>query len=134
VLLKPSITTYNHNPEKAFDSTTSLSTASVIDQLQPYEFSISSTGTLILNTSSGSVTLVDLARLEVTKRTSRVWYNNTTTTLSMNSTIQSKFLAGTPAAIPRYLSSSTYVKTDITVYLETLEELTDENNNPLEGI
>ena len=64
-----------------------------------------------------------------------MWYETSSTmTLSKNNTVQAKFLAGTPAIIPRYLSSSTYVKADITITLETLEELTDENNNPLEGI
>jgi hypothetical protein len=127
-LLKPGLTTVIHNPEIAYDST------STADAVVPYGFDISTTtGILTLNTAT--VTLVAGARLEVIKRSARMWYETSSTmTLAKNNTVQAKFLAGTPAIIPRYLSSSTYIKADITLTLETLLELTDETNNPLEGI
>lgn len=125
-LLKPGLSTVKHNGTIAFDST------STADVAVPYGFDISTTtGILTLNTAT--ITLVEGARLEVVKRFARTWYN-TDATLSKNSTVQSKFLSGTPAVLPRYLSSSTYIANDITIYLETSEPLADENNNPLQGI
>jgi hypothetical protein len=77
-------------------------------------------------------------RIEVIKRTSRSWYDSTnTTTLTKSNTIQAKFLTEKAAAIPPFMSSSTYVAADLTLYLDGVYgvvPLQDENNNPLEGI
>lgn len=130
-LLKPGLTTYKHNYDLAFDSTTDLSSTSTIDVLVPHGFSISSTGTVILNTAT--VTLIKGAKLEVVKRQARDWYN-TDATLANNTTPQARFISGTPASIPRFLTSSTYVPIDLTWYIEGGEALTDQNDSPLQGI
>ena len=130
-LLKPNLTTYTHNSDVAFDSTTALSSTSTIDVLVPHGFSISSTGTVILNTAT--VNLVPGGRLEVIKRQARDWYNRDAT-LAVNTTPQARFISGTPASIPRFLTSSTYVPVDLTWYIESGDALTDQNDSPLQGI
>jgi hypothetical protein len=124
-LLKPGLTTYSHDNSIAFDST------STADTIVPYGFSVTTTGTVILNTAS--VTVIEDGRLEVIKRQSRTWYNRDAT-LAVNTTPQAKFISGAPASIPRFLTSSTYVPIDLTWYIEDGEALTDQNNSPLQGI
>jgi hypothetical protein len=133
-LLKPStdenngINTVKHNFDKAYDSAASFE----IDVPVPEDFTISDTGILTLNTATVNITVG--AKLEVIKRTATSWYSNTTTSLIASISPQARFLTQVPAALPRYLSSSTYVINDITWYLETNEPLTDENENPLQGM
>jgi hypothetical protein len=124
-LLKPNLTTYTHDSNIAFDST------STADTVVPHGFSISSTGTVIINTAIITPKLG--ARLEVIKRQARDWYNREAT-LSVNTTPQARFISGTPASIPRFLTSSTYVPVDLTWYIEDGEALTDQNDSPLQGI
>jgi hypothetical protein len=124
-LLKPNLTTYTHDSNIAFDST------STADTVVPHGFSISSTGTVILNTAT--IRVVEGARLEVIKRQARNWYDRDAT-LSVNTTPQARFISGTPASIPRFLTSSTYVPVDLTWYIEGGEALTDQNDSPLQGI
>ena len=133
-LLKPGLVTSVHDSNVAYDSSSTayISTASG-DSLIPYGFTINTaTSELTLNTAT--VTLVEGAKLEVIKRTSTSWYNNTSTSLARSTTAPAKFLSGVPAALPRFLSSSTYAVVDLDILLETDSFLTDENGNPLEGI
>ena len=121
-----------HHAIVNFDSTSTVDTAGTADTIIQPDFDvITATNTIVLNTQT--VTLVDGAKLEVIMRTAYTWYN-TEDTLSKNSTPQAKFLAGTPAVMPRFLSSSTYVVNDLTWYNENGESITDERNRPLEGI
>jgi hypothetical protein len=126
-LLKPNLSTVVHDFNKAYDSTSSV----VIDVPVEPSFDISSTTSIL------SLNFVPTpgSKLEVIKRTARIWYDlNSNSTLAKNTTPQAEFLSGVPAAIPRYLTSSTYIAKDLTIYLETNEPLTDENNSPLQGI
>jgi hypothetical protein len=134
-LLKPTVTTSKHNPDIAYDSSSTLYSTSTEygDVIVPYGFTINtSTKQLTLNTAT--ITLVEGAKLEVIKRTSTSWYNNTTTSLARSTTAPAKFLSGVPAALPRFLTSSTYAVVDLDIILESNDLLTDENGNPLEGI
>ena len=132
-LLKPTLTTYKHDPDVAYDSTTTVSSTSTIDVWVPHGFTINTaTSEITLNTAT--ITLVEGAKLEVIKRTSTTWYSNTATSLARSTTAPAKFLSGVPAALPRFLSSSTYAVNNLDLQIETDALLTDENGNPLEGI
>ena len=134
-LLKPTVTTSKHNPDISYDSSSTLYSTSTEygDVIVPYGFTINtSTKQLTLNTAT--ITLVEGAKLEVIKRTSTSWYSNTTTSLARSTTAPAKFLSGVPAALPRFLTSSTYAVVDLDIILESNNLLTDENGNPLEGI
>jgi len=133
-LLKPGLVTSTHDANVAYDSSSTAYTSTATgDTVIPYGFTINTaTSELTLNTAT--VTLVEGAKLEVIKRTSTSWYNNTSTSLARSTTAPAKFLSGVPAALPRFLSSSTYGIVDLDVVLETNDLLTDENGNPLEGI
>jgi hypothetical protein len=133
-LLKPSLITSVHNSDIAYDSSSTAYTSTATgDTIVPYGFTIN-TATLQLTLNTATVTLVEGAKLEVIKRTSTSWYNNTSTSLARSTTAPAKFLSGVPASLPRFLSSSTYAVVDLDVVLETNDLLTDENGNPLEGI
>lgn len=132
VLLKPGLTTYQHNSEITFDSSSTLSTSSVVDVYVPPDFTINTvTGVLTLNSST--VEVVPGGRLEVIKRVGSSWYN-INDTLANNTTPQAKFISSVAAVMPRYLTSSTYVVKDITWYNENDEAITDQFGRPLEGI
>ena len=134
-LLKPTVTTSKHDPDIAYDSSSTLYSTSTAygDVIVPYGFTINtSTKQITLNTAT--VTLVEGAKLEVIRRTSTSWYSTTTTSLARSTTVPAKFLSGVPAALPRFLTSSTYAAVDLDLILETTDLLTDENGNPLEGI
>ena len=123
-----------HNSNVAYDSSSTAYTSTASgDTVVPYGFTIN-TATRELTLNTATVTLVEGAKLEVIKRTSTSWYNNTSTSLARSTTAPAKFLSGVPAALPRFLSSSTYAVVDLDILLETDSFLTDENGNPLEGI
>jgi hypothetical protein len=133
-LLKPGLSTFKHDFTVAYDSneTNTYNTAS--DSVLFNQFAIAN-GTNTLEIYPDRIEGYKYGgRLEVKRRASRTWYDSTNTTLTQNTTIQAKFLTDKPALLPPYLSSSTYVAADLTLYLETLEPLRDENNNPIEGI
>ena len=133
-LLKPSLITSVHNSNVAYDSSSTAYTSTATgDTVVPYGFTINTaTSEITLNTAT--ITLVEGAKLEVVKRTSTSWYSNTSTSLARSTTAPARFLSGVPAALPRFLSSSTYAVVDLDIALETNDLLTDENGNPLEGI
>ena len=127
VLMKPSLSTVKHNYDLAYDTT------STADAIVEPGFTIN-TLTSVITLNTASVTLVDGGRLEVVRRISQVWYSDTDTTLALNNTAPAKFIFSKPAEIPRALSTLTYVAEDLVLYLEDGMPLTDENDNPLEGI
>jgi hypothetical protein len=94
-LLKPhaSITT-QHIIESSYDSMLGNTLTDVV--VQP-GFDIQNTTTVVLN-----FTPANGARLEVIKRTSHIWYDNTNSSLSLmdNSTVQANFLSETGASLP----------------------------------
>jgi hypothetical protein len=133
-LLKPGQTTYKHDFNVAYDSNEVNSYNTSSDSVVYNQFTITN-GTNLLEIYPNRIDgYIAGGKLEVIRRVSRTWYDSTNTTLTQNTTIQAKFLTEKPALLPPYLSSSTYVATDLTLYLETLEPLQDENGNPIEGI
>lgn len=127
-LLKPSTsTTVVHNFDLAYDST------STADTIVEPGFTIN-TLTSVITLNTASVTIVDGGRLEVIRRISQVWYSDTDTTLALNNTAPAMFITSKPAEIPRALSTLTYVAEDLVLYVENGMPLTDESDNPLEGI
>jgi hypothetical protein len=131
MLLKPGLSTVKHDPAIAYDSNEYNSDAVINNQ-----FAIDNGSTDLTIYPDRIEGYVAGGRLEVVKRVSRIWYDstNSNTTLSKNNTIQAKFLTDKPAVLPPYLSSSTYVAVDLTLYLETLEALQTEDGSPIEGI
>jgi hypothetical protein len=124
-LLKPGLTTVTHDTS-TYDSST------LNDIAVPYGFTITNaTSILVLN-----FTPLVGARLKVTKRSARTWYNTPNTTLSKNTSIQANFLLAKSAVIPAWLSTSSYIATDINLYTTTSIDsiLQDESGNPLQGI
>jgi hypothetical protein len=113
LLLKPGLTTSVHDKDAAYDS---VATADTI--LSP-EFTITSTSSVL----TINFTPTAGVKLEVTTRNSKAFGDS-------NSPVM-KFLAEKPAVLP--YSTVEYTSTDITIYLETGEPLTDENNNLIEG-
>jgi hypothetical protein len=136
-LLKPStienkgITVYKHDFTVAYDSNEYNS-----DTIINNQFAIDNGSEELVIYPDRIDGYVAGGRLEVVRRISRIWYDstNSNTTLSKNNTIQAKFLTDNPAVLPPYLSSSTYVAVDLTLYLETLEALQTEDGSPIEGI
>ena len=149
-LLKPGLTTIKHLIDVAYDSTVTNSLGTSSNVTLHNQFTITNVVTTATNTVLLEIyphLIEDYSpgrRIEVTKKTARIWYDstNSNTTLTKNNTIQAKFLSDKAAAIPPFMSSSTYVATDLTLYLEDVYltadplsgVLTDENDNPLEGI
>jgi hypothetical protein len=130
-LLKPGLSTVKHDFARAYDSNEYNS-----DTIINNQFAIDN-GSLELTIYPDRIEgYVAGGRLEVVRRISRIWYDSTNPniTLSKNNTIQAKFLTDSPAVLPPYLSSSTYVAADLTLYLETLEALQTEDGSPIEGI
>jgi hypothetical protein len=129
LLLKPGLTTVRHD----FTSTNATYDTEDSSNIEiPYGFTITP-ATSVLNLN---FVPAEGARLEVIKRSARTWYNTPNTTLSKNTSVQAKFLLEKPAVIPAWMSTSSYVATDIELYLEPtfVLPLQDENGNPLEGI
>lgn len=123
ILLKPGLTPVIHDSDISYDST------STADSVITPAFTINTvTNVLTLNFDP-----VDGAKLEVTRKIGRVWYN-TNQTLAKNNTLQAKFLAGSPAILPRFATTSTYTPTDLVWRTENNEPILDENNEPYEGI
>lgn len=93
-LLKPyASTTTQHLSETSYDSSVSTLTDVVIEP----GFDIQNTTTVVLN-----FTPANGARLEIIKRNSSIWYDSTSSkvTLADNATIQSEFLTEQPAVLP----------------------------------
>jgi hypothetical protein len=130
-LLKPNLSTFRHDFTVAYDSNEYNSDIIVNNQ-----FAIDNGSTELIIYPDRIDGYVAGGRLEVIRRISRIWYDSvdSNTTLSKNNTIQAKFLTDKPAVLPPYLSSSTYVAVDLTLYLETLEALQTEDGSPIEGI
>ena len=130
-LLKPNLSTIKHDITIAYDSNEFNSDIVVNNQ-----FSIVNGSNQLEIYPERIDGYVPGGRLEVVRRISRIWYDstNSNTTLSKNNTIQAQFLTAGPAVLPPYLSSSTYVAVDLTLYLETLEALQTEDGSPIEGI
>jgi hypothetical protein len=130
-LLKPNLSTFKHDFTLAYDSNEYNSDIIVNNQ-----FAIDNGSTQLTIYPDRIDGYVAGGRLEVIRRISRIWYDSvdSNTTLSKNTTIQAKFLTDKPAVLPPYLSSSTYVAADLTLYLETLEALQTEDGSPIEGI
>jgi hypothetical protein len=130
-LLKPNLSTFKHDFTVAYDSNEYNS-----DTIVNNQFAISNGSTELTIYPDRIDGYVAGGRLEVIRRISRIWYDsiNSNITLSKNNTIQAKFLTDKPAVLPPYLSSSTYVAADLTLYLETLEALRTEDGSPIEGI
>lgn len=130
-LLKPNLSTIKHDITLAYDSNEFNSDIVVNNQ-----FSIVNGSSQLEIYPERIDGYVPGGRLEVVRRISRIWYDstNSNTTLSKNNTIQAQFLTAGPAVLPPYLSSSTYVAVDLTLYLETLEALQTEDGSPIEGI
>jgi hypothetical protein len=137
-LLKPGLSTVNHDFTVAYDSNEVNSYNTSSDSIVYHQFTITN-GTNILEIYPSRIEgYTPGRRIEVIRRTSRSWYNSTTTTtLTKSNTLQAKFLTEKAAAIPPFMSSSTYVAADLTLYLDGVYgvvPLQDENDNPLEGI
>jgi hypothetical protein len=130
-LLKPNLSTFKHDFTVAYDSNEYNS-----DTIVNNQFAIDNGSTELIIYPDRIDGYVAGGRLEVVRRISRIWYDSvdSNTTLSKNNTIQAKFLTDKPAVLPPYLSSSTYVAADLTLYLETLEALQTEDGSPIEGI
>ena len=129
VLLKQSTaTTYIHDFNASYDST---STEVLVDYQTDYQFSIPDVNTIVLNTAT--VNLIKGGRLEVIKRTSHIWYNSTSSilTLADSSTAPALFISEKSAELPIIPSTTTF--SNATLFIETGEVLTDEYGNPLIG-
>jgi hypothetical protein len=141
ILLKPSTPdsdaiSYKHDFTVAYDSNEVNTYNTASDSIVHNQFDIANNSNELIIYPNRIDGYVAGGRLEVVRRTSRIWYDsaNSNTTLSKNNTIQAQFLTASPAVLPPYLSSSTYVATDLTLYLETLEALRTEDGSPIEGI
>ena len=141
MLLKPltqdsNAITYKHDFTVAYDSNEVNTYNTASDSIVHNQFDIANNSNELIIYPNRIDGYVAGGRLEVVRRTSRIWYDsaNSNTTLSKNNTIQAQFLTASPAVLPPYLSSSTYVATDLTLYLETLEALRTEDGSPIEGI
>jgi hypothetical protein len=135
-LLKPNLSTFKHDFTVAYDSNEVNTYNTASDSIVYNQFAIANNSNELIIYPDRIDGYVPGGRLEVIRRISRIWYDstNSNTTLSKNNTIQAKFLADKPAVLPPYLSSSTYVAADLTLYLETLEALQTEDGSPIEGI
>ena len=92
-LLKPGLSTVSHNFDLGYDST------STADTVVTSQFSIDANSILTLNTLT--VVPTTGAKLEVIKRTSKIWYqSDSDLTLSENNTAQVRFLLERSAASP----------------------------------
>jgi hypothetical protein len=135
-LLKPGISTSRHDVTVAYDSNEINTYNTASDSIVYNQFAINNGSNELVIYPDRIDGFVFGGRLEVVRKISRIWYDSTTsnTTLSKNNTIQAQFLTSSPAVLPPYLSSSTYVAADLTLYLETLEALQTEDGSPIEGI
>jgi hypothetical protein len=135
-LLKPGLSTSKHDVTVAYDSNQVNTYNTASDSIVYNQFSLANGSTELIIYPDRIDGYVPGGRLEVVRRISRIWYDstNSNTTLSKNNTIQAQFLTAGPAVLPPYLSSSTYVAIDLTLYLETLEALQTEDGSPIEGI
>ena len=99
-LLKPSLKTYKHNDDIAYDSTINVSSTSTVDVLVPYDFTIDvDCDTITLNTET--VVLVEGAKLEILQRQSLSWYDNTGTIFD-STTPFANFITNVPADLPKF--------------------------------
>ena len=94
-------------------------------EIQPAEFTITGTSTLVLNIAE---TITTGTRITIVKKEGALWAGTEATSLISSTATQADFLRLRPAELP-----DIYFYGGDSVIFENSNALTDENGEPLEG-